>query len=579
MSAQRIPSFPMLTMKRREFLATSTLAAAGILTHGGRSLHAQDAGTAAPVAPGRKLKLGIVGCGDRGKWIGHLFKRHGGYEIYGLADYFPGTLRNAAKELKVPESRCFSGLSGYKRLLDTKPDAIAIITVSRFHPQMAADAIAAGVHVFLAKPIVVDVPGCHLVAETGKLATEKKLCMLVDFQTRSTGFYIEAMRRVHAGSLGVPIYGEGYYHNYPDRYRRLPSSPEERLRNWSVHTALSGDMIVEQNIHTLDVMNWAFNGVPPLHAFGTCGRKAWNVHAGDCKDYYTLHFQYPNNTGVTFNGRQFNAFGSLPDGIVFRLFGTKGTLETAYGGNVMLRSDEKNFYRGGKTTNIYEAGVVANIATFHRSIQTGDIPTRPSRRVSRATFFASSGAPRREAGKSSPGRKPCSTPTASTDNCKVSRADAVFPNMCLVPKRWRAAALTAAKASGRSAPGDSPFWKRAFGLSAAALHLGKEKFLFVNGIKNMSFLGSSAAPIRFPEDRRIPFERLTSSMSQCCTSPTQNTLLHKKIEKSYCPHFVLFHEKNRINTYSAIPYFLSVVFPFCVASLSFRPSSSILSNS
>ena len=355
-------------------LIYSTAAATSAITLGGRVLFAETPVPGVPAsAPKRKIKLGLIGCGFRGQWlINQFFKPHGGYEIHALADYFPGIVKNTGRKLKVPASRCFSGLSGYKRLLDTKPDAVAIIAVPHFHPQMAADAIAAGIHVYLAKPVAVDAPGCLSVGETGKLATEKKLCMLVDFQTRSSEFYMEAIKRVHAGAIGAPVFGEGYYHAYPNRHSNGKPSPEERLRNWNFHVALSGDMINEQNIHTLDVMNWGFNGVPPLHAFGTCGRKVRNIHVGDCNDYYTLHFQYPDKAGVTFSGRQFNAYGTLPEGIVFRLFGTKGTLETSYSGKVLLRADEKNFYLGGRTTDIYSKGVVENVATFYRSIVNGD---------------------------------------------------------------------------------------------------------------------------------------------------------------------------------------------------------------
>ena len=74
-----------------------------------------------------------------------------------------------------------------------------IETPPYFHPQQAADAVAAGKHVFLAKPIAVDVPGCQSVAESGKRRRAKKKVFLVDFQTRVNPFYVEAVKRVHAG--------------------------------------------------------------------------------------------------------------------------------------------------------------------------------------------------------------------------------------------------------------------------------------------------------------------------------------------------------------------------------------------
>lgn len=132
---------------------------------------------------------------------------------------------------------------------------------------------------------------------------------------------------------------------------------------------LSGDIITEQNIHTLDVASWIMNQ-PPLCAFGTGGRKVRDI--GDCWDTFSVVFQYPDNVGITFSSRQFNAHGSQPEGIRNRMFGTEGVLETEYGGKVFIRGRTKNFYAGGSTPTIYESGAVTNIATFHANIQKGD---------------------------------------------------------------------------------------------------------------------------------------------------------------------------------------------------------------
>ena len=100
-------------------------------------------------------------------------------------------------------------------------------------------------------------------------------------------------------------------------------------------------------------MNWVCQ-TPPVNAYGTGGRKV-RVDAGDCWDHFTVHFKYPNNVGMVFSSRQFEAHGSQPDGIVCRVFGSKGVLETKYGGNVMIRG--QNFYRGGDTKQIYRDGL------------------------------------------------------------------------------------------------------------------------------------------------------------------------------------------------------------------------------
>ena len=343
---------------RRDFVAAT--GAAGLAA--AMPSFAQDAAQ-------RKIKLGIIGCGGRGRWLANLFRKHGGYDVFAVGDYFEDRATGAANDGNIPRERCFTGLDCHKKVLGAKPDAVAIITPPYFHPQEVADAVDAGVHVYLAKPLAVDVPGCQSIEASGKRAAEKKLCFLADFQTRAQPFYKEAIAKVHDGALGDIAFGEAYYHTGRIGTQMQPGTPEARLRNWVFDKALSGDIITEQNIHTLDVMSWIFK-TPPLHAFGTGGRKS-RVDVGDCWDHFALVFQYPNSVGVTFSSRQFEGHGA-EEGIVCRVFGSKGVLETSYGGNVMIRGGEGSFYRGGKTEKIYEEGAVNNIATFHDSIVKGD---------------------------------------------------------------------------------------------------------------------------------------------------------------------------------------------------------------
>jgi predicted dehydrogenase len=155
-------------------------------------------------------------------------------------------------------------------------------------------------------------------------------------------------------------------------WRDDPKNPENRLRAWGLDKIISGDIITEQNIHTLDVMSWIMNQ-EPIWAVGTGGRTVRPV--GTCWDHFALLFEYPNNVGITFSSRQIEGHGTQPSGIRNRMFGSKGVLETEYGGQVIIRG--QNFYRGGRSPGIYQEGAVVNIATFHKSITGGnfDNPT------------------------------------------------------------------------------------------------------------------------------------------------------------------------------------------------------------
>ncbi len=350
-------------VSRRKFMAGAGAAAV--------SLSVIEPRLARGYTANAKVDLGIMGCGGRGTWITDLFKQHGGYNIVAAFDYFQDRVDNLGNKFQVPPERRFTGLSGYRRMLEGKLDAIAIESPPYFHPEQATAGVEAGCHVYVAKPIAVDVPGCKTIGQSGKKATEKKLCFLVDFQTRADEFYIEALKRVHDGAIGQFAFGEATYHagvpwSGQIQHAKL-DDPESRLRAWGLDKVLSGDIITEQNIHTLDVMNWIMSQ-DPVCAFGTGGQKVRDF--GTCWDTFSVVFQYPDNVGIAFSSRQFNGHGTQPEGIRNRMFGAKGVLETEYGGQVLIRGE--NFYRGGRSPGIYKDGAVTNIATFHASIQNGD---------------------------------------------------------------------------------------------------------------------------------------------------------------------------------------------------------------
>ena len=292
----------------------------------------------------------------------------------------------------MPQSRRYPGLYGYRKLLE-KVDAVAIISPPYFHPEQAAEAVDAGCHTYLAKPIAVDVPGCQSIGASGRKASSEKQCFLVDFQTRVDKFYVEALKRVRDGALGDFVFGEAIYHagcpfkSKYDTWRNNPDDSENRLRAWGLDRILSGDIITEQNIHTLDVMSWIMDS-EPVYAVGTGDRTVRPV--GTCNDHFTLVFEYPNNIGITFSSRQMEGHGTQPQGIRNRMFGSKGVLETEYGGQVIIRGKSETFYRGGKSPGIYKDGAVANIKIFHDSIAEGnyDNPTvAPSVRSNLVTIL------------------------------------------------------------------------------------------------------------------------------------------------------------------------------------------------
>ena len=218
------------------------------------------------------LEIGLIGCGGRGSWIAKLFADSGKYRFVACADYFQDKVDAVGVSYKIEPARRYTGLSGYKRLLDSKLDAVVIETPPYFHPQHASDAVDAGKHVYVAKPIAVDAPGCQTIAEAGRRATAKKQVFLVDFQTRANEHFRKAVGQVHKGAMGSMVMAEAWYPWAGGGRGVPPATPEQQLRSWYFVLPLSGDFIVEQSIHALDLATWIINA-DPLHARGTGGHK------------------------------------------------------------------------------------------------------------------------------------------------------------------------------------------------------------------------------------------------------------------------------------------------------------------
>jgi myo-inositol 2-dehydrogenase/D-chiro-inositol 1-dehydrogenase len=370
---------------RREFLTTAAAIGAPLLASP-RAARGSPAGS--------RLKLGAIGCGGRGTWLADLFQKHGGYEITAAADYFQDRLDDFGAKFKIAPGRRYPGLSGYRRVLESDVDAVVIESPPFFHPRQAADAVEAGKHVYLAKPAAVDVPGCQTVEESGRKATEKGRCFLVDFQTRTDPFYREAIKRVRYGDIGRIVCGEATYFCGPTFDEQVqwlkarPDDPETRLRAWGLDRALSGDVITEQNIHALDVATWALDAAP-LHAVGSGGRAR---AAGTCWDHFSVRFTFPGDVLLTFCSKQ---LGDGWDDICCRVYGTEGTLDSHYFGEVSIRG--RLPYRGDKMANLYTEGAVSNVAAFHDSITRGDFsnPTvAPSVRSTLTTILGRTAAVR-----------------------------------------------------------------------------------------------------------------------------------------------------------------------------------------
>jgi predicted dehydrogenase len=300
-------------------------------------------GTAANSA----VRVGLLGCGGRGTEDTSNLVDTGGARVVALADLFQDQLDKARSHFDMVQqakgysavhaSQLFVGPNAYQQIAASKElDAIVIATPPYYHPKHLEAAVATGKHVYLEKPVAVDVPGAKKVIEIGKRA-EGKLSLDVGFQIRDCPPFAEMVRRIHNGALGKIVCGEAHYvAGYIDRPAWPDASPvERRLRNWVYDRVLSGDIIVEQNIHVIDICNWVLKA-HPLKASATGGREGRPTD-GDVYGNYNVLFHYPDGVDVTFSSTQF-AKGWWD--VTERFFGTKGTSQSPYTGPLGLWGDE-----------------------------------------------------------------------------------------------------------------------------------------------------------------------------------------------------------------------------------------------
>lgn len=354
---------------RREFIGAA--AAAGLTILKPQLVR----GTAANSA----VRVGLLGCGGRGTEDASNLVDTGGARVVALADLFKDQalrameLFNHVAEAKgyagIDDTQVFVGPRAFEQIAASKEvDAVVLTTPPYFHPQHLEAIVAAGKHVYCEKPVAVDVHGAKQVIEIGKRA-EGKLSLDVGFQIRNAPPFVELAKRIHAGALGTIACGEAYYYGTTLQRPEWPNaSPvERRIRNWVFDRVLSGDIIVEQNIHAIDVCNWILQA-HPVKAVGAGGRKV-RSDSGDVYDHYNVVFSYADGVHVTLNSTQFDkGWWDVNE----RFFGSKGVSESHYSGPCAIYGDEPWSWSASNPTPQEKTESFSAAGAFHDNLAQAD---------------------------------------------------------------------------------------------------------------------------------------------------------------------------------------------------------------
>jgi myo-inositol 2-dehydrogenase/D-chiro-inositol 1-dehydrogenase len=305
------------SLSRRQFIQTSAAGMAAVVA-GKSVIFAASAR--------RKFRIGLLGCGDRGtKALGNLLDAAKvvdvDIETIATADWFKSKAETAGQKYNVPAERCFGGGDAYKKMLEANPDIVVMATPPNFRPVHFEAAVKAGKHVFMEKPVAVDPPGARQIMAAGEIAKEKGLSVVAGTQRRHQGNYLKTQYAVSQGAIGTIVGGciwwcqDALWHK-----KREPneSDADYLVRNWVSFSAMSGDHIVEQHVHNIDIANW-YIGHPPVAAVGFGGRARRKT--GDQYDFFSVDFDYGGGCHIHSMCRQISG----TDGQVREYFkGTEG---------------------------------------------------------------------------------------------------------------------------------------------------------------------------------------------------------------------------------------------------------------
>jgi predicted dehydrogenase len=359
-------------MKRRDFLTNTALIGAGIplgvaplaLTSCGQQQSATSVKSYSPeelgmfsfveIAPdGKPLKAALVGCGDRGTGAATQFLKSGpNVSIIALGDLFPdrlATCRGVLKEKfnnEVTDANCFIGFDAIQKVLALgEIDVVLLCTPTHFRPEHFKAAVEAGKHIFMEKPCAVDPTGIRTVIASAKVATQKGLTVITGNQRRHRRDYWEAYIQVKNGLIGDLVSATAHWDQgawWNKRKRPEWSEMEYNIRNWFNIKWLSGDHLLDQAIHNIDVVTW-FLGQRPVKAVGFGGRA--QRLTGDIYDFFSVDYTYEHSKRMLATARQIDGCdGNVSE----QVYGAKGvaflndrnniSIED-YDGNVLWKYD------------------------------------------------------------------------------------------------------------------------------------------------------------------------------------------------------------------------------------------------
>jgi len=350
-----------------------------------------------------KIRIGLIGAGSRGTHAGitDCAEADQDIELIAIGDLFPDHLERAPDEIrkamerrglpfesifKVTPERMFSGFDAYEQVIACDVDLVILTTPPVFRPLHLKAAVNAGKHIFVEKPVAVDPAGVRDFTTTSELAEKKGLTLVAGTQMRRARHIMAAVEQVRSGAIGTILAGQssriggaltGFRPGEAIRQSHW-SDMEWQLRRWLFTVWSSGDFLVEQHVHNLDLIDWLMDA-HPVQAVGFGGRQARTDSIyPNVWDHLSVEYKYPNGRRISHLGTQMDGLSDRND---IRLVGDKGELYLDF--RVARIKGENPFEYSGPSVN----PAVQQYRDTLDSIRSGT-PINEGRRIAQSTMTA-----------------------------------------------------------------------------------------------------------------------------------------------------------------------------------------------
>ena len=261
----------------------------------------------------RRLGFGLIGCGRIAPRHAQSIAELPGARLVAVADIVQA---RAARFATQYQADCHTD---YRQLLERQDiDIVNICVPSGLHAQLAIEAMQAGKHVIVEKPMALSLQDADRMIAAAQ-AAERKLCVVLQNRYNPP---MQALRRaVDEGRLGRLLLG-----NATVRWYRPQAYYED---SWHGTWAMDGGAIMNQSIHHVDALQWLMGDVASVFAY-----TATLAHRMEAEDTGVAVLRFRSGALGTIEGSTITHPENLEGSVA--VFGQRGSVKV--GGMAMNRA-------------------------------------------------------------------------------------------------------------------------------------------------------------------------------------------------------------------------------------------------